>query len=157
MHQLGLVGGRHQHEAGQAAEIGDVEGAGMGRAVGADQSGAVDGKAHRQPLDGDVVHHLVVGALQEGRIDRGERLEAFGGKPAAERHRVLLGDADIEAAVGKFLVEQIKPGARRHRRGDGDDLVVLARFLDQALARTPWCIAARRLWIWPARRWRRRT
>ena len=33
---------------GSAAEIGDVEGAGMGRAVGADQPGAVDGEAHRQ-------------------------------------------------------------------------------------------------------------
>ena len=90
-------------------------------------------EAHRQLLDGDVVHHLVVSALQEGRIDGGERLEAFGGKPAAERYCVLLGDADIEAAVGKFLLEQIEPRARRHRRGDGDDLVVLARFLDQAL------------------------
>ena len=36
---------------GQAAEIGDVEGAGMGRAVGADQPGAVDREAHRQVLD----------------------------------------------------------------------------------------------------------
>ena len=31
VHQLGLVGRRHDHEARQAAEIGDVEGAGMGR------------------------------------------------------------------------------------------------------------------------------
>ena len=52
---------------------------------------------------------------------------------AGEGHGVLLGNADIEAAVGKFLGEQIEPGAGRHRRGDGDDLVVLARFLDQAL------------------------
>ena len=133
VHQLGLVGRRHQHEAGQAAEIGDVEGAGMGRAVGADQAGAVDGEAHRQALDRDVVHHLVVGALQEGRIDRGERLEAFGRQAGREGHRVLLGDADVEAAVGEFLGEQVEPGAGRHRRGDGDDLVVLARLLDQAL------------------------
>jgi len=55
-------------------------------------------------------------------------------RPAAEGHRVLLGNADIEAAVGELLLEQIEPGARRHRRGDGDDLVVLARLLDQALA-----------------------
>ena len=45
---------------------------------------------------------------------------------------MLLGNADVEAAVGEFLGEQIEPGAGRHRRGDGDDLVVLARFLDQA-------------------------
>jgi hypothetical protein len=93
----------------------------MGRAVGADQPGAVDREAHRQRLDRDVVHHLVVGALQEGRIDRAERLHALGRQAGGEGHRVLLGDADIEAAVGEFLAEQVEPGARRHRRGDGDD------------------------------------
>ncbi len=54
VHQLKLVGRRHDHEARQAGEIGDVEGAGVGGAVGADQPGAVDGEAHRQALDGDV-------------------------------------------------------------------------------------------------------
>ena len=84
--ELGLVGRRHHHEARQAAEIGDVEGAGMGRAVGADEAGAVDGEAHRQRLDRDVVDDLVVGALQEGRIDRGERLQALGGEAGGEGH-----------------------------------------------------------------------
>ena len=55
-------------------------------------------------------------------------------KPAGKGHRVLLGNADVEAALGELLLEQIEPGARRHRRGDGHDLVVLARLLDQALA-----------------------
>ena len=139
MHELGLVGRRHDHEARQAAEIGDVEGAGMGRAVGADEAGAVHGEAHRQALDGDVVHDLIVGALQEGRVDGGERLQAFGREARREGYAVLLGDADVEAAVGKFLGEQVEPGARRHRGGDGDDLVVLPRLLDQALGVTPWC------------------
>ena len=105
----------------------------MGRAVGADQAGAVHREAHRQALDRDVVHDLVVGALQEGRVDGGERLVAFGREPGGEGHAVLLGDADVEAAVGEFLGEQVEPGARRHRGGDGDDLVVLLRFLDQGL------------------------
>ena len=90
-------------------------------------------EAHRQALDRDVVHDLVVGALQEGRVDRGERLVAFGREAGGEGHGVLLGDADVEGALGKLLAEQVEPGARRHRRGDGDDLVVLARLLDQAL------------------------
>ena len=46
----------------------------MGRAVGADQAGAVERKPHRQPLDRHVVHDLVIGALQEGRIDRANGL-----------------------------------------------------------------------------------
>jgi hypothetical protein len=46
----------------------------MGRAVGTDQPGAVDREADGQVLDRDVVDDLVVGALQEGRVDRAERL-----------------------------------------------------------------------------------
>ena len=130
MHQFGFVRRRHQHEARQAAEIGDIEGAGMGRAVGADQAGAIHGEAYRQTLNGDVVHHLIVGALQERRIDGGEGLIAFGRKAGGKGDPVLLGDADVESALRKFLLEQVDAGARRHRRGDGDDLVVLARFLN---------------------------
>ena len=48
---------------GRQEQIGDVEGAGMGRAVGALKPGAVEREAHRQLLDGDVVHDLVVSAL----------------------------------------------------------------------------------------------
>ena len=47
---------------------------------------------------------------------------------------MLFGDADIEGALGERFREDIDAGARRHRRGDGDDAVVLGRFLDQALA-----------------------
>ena len=106
----------------------------MGRAVGADQAGAVDGKAHRQVLDRDVMHDLVVAALQEGGVDGAERLVAFGRKTGGKGHRMLLGDADVEGAVGERLVEDVDAGARRHGRGDADDLVVLLRFLDEALA-----------------------
>ena len=73
----------------------------MGGAVGADQAGAVDRKAHRQALDRHVVDDLVVAALQEGRIDRAERLVALGREAGRERHRMLLGDADVEGAVGE--------------------------------------------------------
>ncbi len=70
----------------------------MGRSVGADKPGPVDGEAHRQMLDGDVVHHLIVGALEEGRVDGREGLIAFRRETRGEGHRVLLGDADIESS-----------------------------------------------------------
>ena len=98
VHELGLVGSRHDDEIGQAAEIGVVERAGVGGAVGADQAGAVDREANRQALDRHVVDDLVVAALQEGRIDRAERLVAFGRQTRGEGHRVLLGNADVEGA-----------------------------------------------------------
>ena len=128
--------GGHDDEARQRAEIADIERAGMGGAVGADETGAVHGEAHGQLLDGDVVDDLVVAALQEGRVDGAERLHAVGGEAGGEGDRVLLGDADIEGAVGKLCAEQIEAGARRHGRGDGDDLLVLLGFADQACANT---------------------
>ena len=97
---------------GRQAEIGDVEGAGMGRAVGADEAGAVEGEAHGQVLDRHVVHDLVVGALQEGRIDGAERLVALRRHAGGEGHRVLLGDADVEGAGGKFLAEEVDARCR---------------------------------------------
>ena len=129
--KVGLVPRRHDDEARQATEIGDVERAGMGLAVLPDEAGAVDRKAHRQFLDRDIVHDLVVGALQEGRVDRRERLHTLGREAGGEGHRVLLGDADIEAALGKPIAEEVEPGARRHRRGDRDDPLVFLGFLDQ--------------------------
>ena len=56
----------------------------------------VDGETHRQALDRHVMHHLVIPALQEGRIESRQR----GFKPArrhsrAEGDGVLLGDADV--------------------------------------------------------------
>ena len=108
MDELGFVGRRHHRHVGQAGEIGDVEGAGVGRAVGADQPGAVDGEAHRQVLHRDVVHDLVVGALEEGRVDRAERLEALGGEAGGEGDGVLLGDADVEDAVGIGVAEAVE-------------------------------------------------
>ena len=124
----------------------------MGLAVGADEAGAVDRKAHRQLLDRDVVHDLVVGALQEGRVDRRERLHALGGEAGGEGHRMLLGDADIEAALGELVAEQVEPGARRHRRGDRDDALVLLGLLDQRFGEDAGVGGRLRASIWPARR-----
>jgi hypothetical protein len=83
----------------------------MGGAVLADQAGAVDGEAHRQALQRHVMHHLVIGALQEGRVDGAERLVAFDREPRREGDRVLFGDADVEGAVGEALLELVEPGA----------------------------------------------
>ena len=79
--------------------------------VSADQARPVDGEAHRQLLDGHVVHHLVVAALQEGRIDRSERLHPVGRQPGGEGHRVLLGNSDVEAARGELLGEEVQSRA----------------------------------------------
>src|SRR3546814_8398821 len=73
-----------------------------------------------------------VGALQEGRVDRSERLEALAGQPGAEGHRMLLGDADVEGALRKALSELVEAGAGRHRGGDRDDRFVVLGLGDEA-------------------------
>ena len=60
---------------------------------------------HRQVLQRDVVDQLVVGTLQERRIDGDDRLHAFAGQARGEGDRVLLRDADVEVAVGEQLLE----------------------------------------------------
>ena len=49
----------------------------MSRAVAADEARAIDRERHRQILQRDVVDQLIVRALQERRIDRDDRPQAF--------------------------------------------------------------------------------
>ena len=65
MDQFRLVACRHHDEIGQGRKVSDVEAASMGRPIGADQSCAVNRKAHRQVLDRHIMHDLVVSALQK--------------------------------------------------------------------------------------------
>ena len=75
------------------------------RAVVADEAGAVHREHDVQLLQADVVDDLVVRALEEGRVDRGDRLAALEREPGGEQHRLLLGDPDVVVAVG-----QLAPG-----------------------------------------------
>ena len=110
MDQLGLVRGGHHHEVRQAAEVGEIEAARMGRAIGADKAGTVHREAHRQVLDRHVMHDLVVGALQEGRIDQRRTALALGRQAGGEGHGVLFGDADVEqCARGNALPNTSRP------------------------------------------------
>jgi hypothetical protein len=106
----------------------------MGRAIGADQPGAVDGKAYRQALQRDVVDDLVVAALQEGRVDRAERTKARGRHAGGEGHRVLFGNADVEDAARKAFRHDVEAGAAGHRGGHRHQLGVAGRGLGQGLA-----------------------
>src|SRR6516225_8916940 len=103
----------------------------MSLTVIADEASAINCESHRHFLDRDVMHHLVKGALQECRIDRGKRFHAFGGEAGGKGYRMLLGDADIEATVRELVTKEVEPGPRRHRCRDRDDAVVLFGFGDQ--------------------------
>src|SRR5262249_61142374 len=106
----------------------------VSRASGPDESSAANHKTDRQLLNCHVVHNLVVGPLQEGRIDRNEWLVPLRREARREGDSVLLGNSDIEGSLRKRLGENVDASTARHRRGNGDDLVVLFGFLHQAFA-----------------------
>ena len=56
-------------------------------------------------LQCNIVDQLVIGALQKGRIDCHDRLEPFGRQTGGEGDGVLLGDGNVEVALGIALGE----------------------------------------------------
>ena len=135
MAQLGLIGGGHHHETRQIGEESHIKCACVGWPVSADQSGAVDGEAHGQALDRDVMHDLIVAALQECRIHGAEGFHPRRRKSRAEGHAMLLGNAHVEAAAGVAFGEKIKAGAVGHGGCHGADLVVLGGLSQQAVGK----------------------
>ena len=133
MHKLRLVTCRHHNHPRQAAQIRHVERTCVRLTVGTHKTRSVDRKAHRQLLDRHVVHNLIVGPLQECRVDRRERLETLRRQARAERHTMLLRDPHVERAIRMRLLEQVQTRPVRHRRRDRNHPVVLVRFLDQAV------------------------
>jgi hypothetical protein len=56
-----------------------------------------------QLLKRDVVHDLVVAALQEGGVDGAEGRQALAGQPRSEAHGVLLRDAHVKRSRREAL------------------------------------------------------
>src|SRR5579875_2752713 len=98
--QLVLVLRCHHDHVRQAAEIGKVEHTVMGTAILTGEAGAVHREDDRQVLDANVMNDLVVGTLEEGRVDGGDGPHSLSCQPGGEGHRVLLGDTDVEKAFG---------------------------------------------------------
>ncbi len=93
-------------------------------------------KTTLQLLQADVVDDLVVGALQEGRVDRHHRPRALQGQAAGQQDRLLLGDADVEVAVGQLALEDVQAGAGVHGRGDAEHPLVALALATSALPNT---------------------
>ena len=57
--------------------------------------------------------NLIVGALQEGRVDRYHRLVAANRRARSKGYRVLLGNGDVEILVRVFLENSTMPEPSR--------------------------------------------
>src|SRR6266550_6852507 len=86
-------------------------------------------------LNGDIVNDIVVSPLQECRVDRADRPNPLGGEARRKRHGMSLRDSNVEKTVGVSLGESTGTGSAGHRSGDGNDLRILARQLDESLTK----------------------
>ena len=131
---LVLVGRRHHHHVRHCAQEADVERPLMGGAVGAYQAGPVDGEQHRQVLQRHIVDQLVIGPLQEARIDGDHGFLVGDGKASGEGDRMLFGDGYVEVAIRILLAELDQAGALAHGGSDADQPLILGRHVAQPLA-----------------------
>ena len=102
----------------------------MTGAVGAGDTSAVEHERHSGFVKRDIHQHLVESTVDEGRVQRDHRMQPAERHPRRRRHRVLLGDTDVEYPARILLGETMQPGRAQHRGGDSDDLRVGIRDLD---------------------------
>ena len=90
----------------------------MGRTVITRKTPSIHTKNHWQILQTDVVDDLIIRPLQEGRIDRTERLKPFGCHPCGKEHRMLFRDTHIEVSIQMFRLKPVQPRSVGHRPRD---------------------------------------
>ena len=103
---------RRRREHGEARDLGEqreVVEAVVARAVVAGDAGAVDTEDDGHAVQPDVVDELVPRPTEERGVDRDDRAQAAHGHARGRGDRVLLGDPDVEAAVGEALGEREQP------------------------------------------------
>ena len=71
----------------------------VGFAVLADNAGTVDPQHHMHAANGNIVHQLVIGSLQKGRIHRKYRQFSHRSQCRGKCHGVLFGNAHIIVPV----------------------------------------------------------
>ena len=112
----------------------------VGGAVGPDEAGAIEREASRRVLQAHVVHHLVVGALQEGRVDRRHRLHPLGREaPRRRSRRAARRCRRRRSAPGTPSGTASSPVPVGHGRRDADDAIVVLRQLDQRVGEHVLC------------------
>lgn len=96
--------------------------------------GPVQDEGHAALVQGDVHQDLVEGAVEEGGVDREDRVESAGGEAGRGGGAVLLGDADVVDPVREGGLELAEADGLEHGRGDRDDVLALLAELDHLLA-----------------------
>ena len=71
------------------------------------------------------MNNHVIRALHEGAVNGQKRFQPLGGESTGKECGVLFGDPDIVAARRMPLGEVDQTRASRHRRSDGNDLIIV--------------------------------
>ena len=125
-HLLGRRRGEDGHPRDRQGQ-GQVEDAVVAGPVVTGDPGPVEGEDHRQAVEADIEVGLVEGPAEEGGVDGHHGAEAGHGHAGGGGDGVLLGDADVEEAVGEAGLEGEQPGRTGHGRGDGHDARAASR------------------------------
>ena len=106
----------------------------MRRTVAEAQPRSVHKHRYRQLLKRNVVYEIVIASLQKRRIYGKIRSHAVRRKPGGEGQRVLLGNPHVKEPLRDRAAEALKPGPRRHCRGNCADAAVGFRHPGEGIA-----------------------
>ena len=102
---------RRNRHVRQGAQVRDVEHTVVCGPIRTDQASAVQSQHHRQVLQRHFLEHLVVAALQEGRVDGCDRAQATLRHARGHGDRVLFRDAGVVEARRNARLVGVEPSA----------------------------------------------
>ena len=92
--------------------------------VASHKPGPVNTEHHRQILNAYVVQNLIVGSLQERRVNRHDGFQAAGRQSRRKGHRVLLRDPHVKEPLRVHVAEAFQPHTVRHGRRNRHHLLI---------------------------------
>ena len=119
--------------AGHDAGDGDVPDPVVAGAVRPGDAGPVEHDGHAESVQPDGHPELVEGAVEEGRVDSENRVQARAGQARGAGHGVRLGDPDVEDPIRVRGGEPAQADRVQHGCGEGDHLWVVLTDLDHLL------------------------
>ena len=129
-----LVERRADSQVGYGAQGCQVEGAVVGGAVLAHQSGSVETEHHVEVEQRHVVYDIVVGSLGKGTVDVAEGQQPVLGHASGEGDGVSLGDAHVEGSLGHLLHHDVHRAAGGHGWRHTNDFRILFGQFEQRMS-----------------------
>ena len=143
--QRRLVPGRREAQPRNVAQQRHVPHAVVARAVVAGDPRAIEHERHARVVQRNIHEHLVERAIEEGCVNGEDRVHPGEREARRRRHRMLLGDAHVDDAVGVLARERAKANGLKHRRRDRHDVVALGADRDHLVGKDAGPAKPRRL------------